>query len=869
MKSVCTYIPHALVPHKREQVEFCEQSLSLLAPEWRRPYIALVDGKAVLRKDWDITIYDGHSVVFIDVAAIPQDTGGGSNPLRIIATLAVVVLSYYTAGLVGGGLLGGLAGGAVAIAGSMLVNVLIPLPGISVSSPKALESPSPTYSLQAQGNYARLEQAIPEHFGRHIAYPDFAAQPYTESHGNEVFLYQLMCITRGTGVMESINIEDTPIDNFEEVDYEIIPPYGTVSLFPAAVEVSEEVAGQDLPTDEYIGPYTAVSEGKQANHIGVDFAAPRGMYHVEDDGSLERVTVSAQVEARLIDDDGAPLGDWVVIATPSYGMKTTTPQRFSEKISVTAGRYEVRIKRTDTEQTGSKWGHDLVWSGLRSYLPDVANYGDCTLLAVRMQASSQLSSTSSRKVNVVATRKLPAWNGSAWTEPQPTRSIAWAAAYCCKQEGIPDERIDLAKLLYLDGVWAANGDTCDGRFDSFVSFWDALTKICSAGRCKPFIQAGIVRFHHDAVQSLPAAMFSMQNIVAGSFKINYLMPTEDTADAVQVTYFDASVWRQRRVLAQLDGSTALKPAKMDVSFVTSRERALAQGLYNAACNQRRRKIITFQAEMDGFIPSYGDLLTIQHDMPAWGQGGECLAVDQLDSKLLVHTSEPLSWTDGAPHYVAFRDADGSQIGPLVAAENPADPWSMYVFGLNFNQLYIGSHKERTHYFFGPGETWGQKALTIAVKPKGMHFVEITAVNDDPYVYTADQGVTTPPVTTSQLPQYTSAPRVAGLIVRSRPDDVDTMLMSWQPTPWAERYLIEASAADGEYAGVWTRLGETGASNFTAKAIYGASTVVRVAAVGTSRGPWVSAIYGGMADYMWIGDDSELMWSGLDTDLMWS
>ena len=47
----------------------------------------------------------------------------------------------------------------------------------------------------------------------------------------------------------------------------------------------------------------------------------------------------------------------------------------------------------------------------------------------------------------------------------------------------------------------------------------------------------------------------------------------------------------------------------------------------AAANRYRRRIITFATEMEGFIPSLGDLIAITHDMPAWGQAYGVLSYD--------------------------------------------------------------------------------------------------------------------------------------------------------------------------------------------------------------------------------------------------
>ena len=51
------------------------------------------------------------------------------------------------------------------------------------------------------------------------------------------------------------------------------------------------------------------------------------------------------------------------------------------------------------------------------------------LSAMKMRATDNLSQRSSRMVNCLVTRKLPVWDEvSGWSDPQVTRSIAWALA---------------------------------------------------------------------------------------------------------------------------------------------------------------------------------------------------------------------------------------------------------------------------------------------------------------------------------------------------------------------------------------------------------------------------------------------------------
>ena len=103
-------------------------------------------------------------------------------------------------------------------------------------------------------------------------------------------------------------------------------------------------------------------------------------------------------------------------------------------------------------------------------------------------------------------------------------------------------------------------------------------------------------------------------------------------------------------------------------------------------------------------------------------------------------------------------------------------------------------------------------------------------------------------------------------MRSSPSDVSKALLSWESAPGADRYLIEVANTYMADA-MWTRVGETSANNYAVTAIYGASTWFRVCAIGLTKCPWVTMLFGSVADYMWE-PASDLVWSA-GTDLVWS
>ena len=731
--------------------------------EFECPTICLHNASPVLRGCWDDTfIGEGDVVVFVP---LPQGGGGGDgkNPLRTILMLAVMVAAIYFAPMLAPSLVSafgvsstvalGLAQAGIALVGATLVNVLIPPPKPSAITANfgSAPAPSPTYSLQAQGNHARLAQPIPVVYGRHRVYPDLAATPWVEYSGNDQYLHQLHCIGQGEYDLGQVRIEDTSIASFEEIETELVAPGGAVSLFETDVVTAPEIAGQELigvndreaGEDGWVGPFTANPAGTRATEIGIDIVMPRGLYYATASGSFSARTVEWEVEAHAVDDKGEAAGEWLAVASESVTAATNTPQRKSYRYTVAAGRYEVRARRTNDKSGDARAGHEIRWGGLKTFLEGAPAFGAVTLLAVRMRATDNLSQRSARLVNVIVTRRLPVWDpASGWSAPQPTRSLAWAFADAARAPygaGLADARIDLAALHALDAVWQSRGDRFDAVFDQGLTVWEALTRIARCGRALPFLQGGILRIARDAPRTLPVALFGPRNIAKGSFRVQYVMPGEDTADAVTVTYFSERTWTPDEVTARLPDSDAEatgKPATVELFGCTGPEQAMREGLYMAAANRYRRRIMTFRTELEGLIPTYGDLIAITHDLPRWGQGGEVTAVDGRTLTL----SEPLEWdadtAERPAHYIALRRRDGGLSGPWPVEPGADDRTVVLSDDLDL-EPYTGADEERTHFAFGPGETWGLRARVMAVRPRGEQ-VEITAVGEDARVHEADE-----------------------------------------------------------------------------------------------------------------------------------
>ena len=731
--------------------------------EFAAPTMCLFNGAPLMRPEWHSTVI-GRG----DICAFVALPGGGhkKNPFRAVLSIALMVGGLALGGAFGpalagafgfeaeavafgsltyGGLFGGLISGAAGLAGGALVNALIPAPRPVFGG--SLPAPSPTYDLRGQGNSARLGQPVPSQYGRHRVFPDLImAEPWSEYINNEQYLHQPHCLGLGHYDVERINIAETDIANFEEITYEIVEPGGAITLFDVNVISRPEVSGQELKGpnkrtgDGYVGPFILNPVDTVANKVGVDVVFPRGLYYANDHGGLDSRTIAWVVEAREIDDDDRPVGaaTWTTVASESHTANDNTPIRLSFNYALAKpGRYEVRARRTDARDDSPRAGHEIRWAGLKAFVHGPATFDDATLLLVKMRATDNLSQRTARAVNVIQTRKLPIYdaNTQTWSAPRATRSLVWAACDVCRADHgakLADNRLSPLDMAALDATLATRGDTFDGVFDTKTTVWDALTRISRCGRAAPVPQGGVVRLVRDGPRSLPVAMFGPRNIVKGSFKVAYVMPSEDTADAVTVEYFSERTWKPAEVTAKLADSNADKPATVRLFGCVTSAHATREGDYMAAANRYRRKMVNFRTELEGMIPTHGDLIAVTHDMPRWGRGGEVVAWD--DEADVLTLSEPLEWTADRTHYIALRERDGSLAGPYRCEAGTAENRVHLLEAITLTP-YTGNAEERTYFTFGPGEKWSQLCRVLAVRPRnGGEQVEIAAVAEDDRVH---------------------------------------------------------------------------------------------------------------------------------------
>jgi hypothetical protein len=735
------------------------ETLASMAPQEPGAWLCLVDNQAIPRSQWHCAPRPGSVVCFRALAG----GGKGSNPLRTI--LQIAALALLTTGIPFLGLPGlGLSGGRLLLAtlgANALINNLVPIDGTNVPSGGAQQ-----FSVGAQQNQARVGQPVPELFGFDHGWPDLAAQPYSLYADNEQYLYLLLVVGVGEYELQRVDVGDTQITSFADATVVRIgtgqatrsgpgtgvESLGDLTLVDAAWVTSQDVSQVEMTTLDYVGPFSACSPERTVDRIGIDIVLPRGL----DSGR----SVTWRVEKREVDDFDAALGAWATVATVTYSTASVVPVRLSYEYATAAGRWQVRLVRTDTRSSSDGSAHDVSWLALRGHLVDgTPDVGGVTYVAVRVRASGQLSGA--LRFRVQSRRLLPTWDGVDWTDPTDTRNPAWAFARVLKARDIPDAQIDLDQLQALAAVWDARQDRFDYRFDTQLSTWDALTMIARVGRAVPLIRNGRYTMVRDAQETAPVALYGMRNIRRGSMRLGVKLPESDGMRALDLEYWDHRRWNWVTVTAQqhagaiygyrgdanrpvsVPAPDPLRRGRIKMPGIIGQNQAIRTAVYTLADALYRRMPVDIDTELDGLLPAPLSLVVFQHDVGNFGQGGDAVTWDAGTRTLT--TTEPLMWTLGERHYVRLMNPRGQLSGAIevmpgsddhsmvldaaqLATESAADGWEI---------VTDDADRERTRYVFGAANAVGALAKVRAIVPRSERTVALRLLLEDDRVHTAD------------------------------------------------------------------------------------------------------------------------------------
>jgi hypothetical protein len=823
--------------------------------EFEFPTVCLVNQEAWSRDEWDSPLPDDAIVVFVRMAG---------DPVTLIVALVVAVVA------------------AVVVANVIQSNAVTPA-GVGADR----ENGEPVYTLTGERNQNRLNAAIECVYGRNRLWPAYASRPYNTYSGNQQFQYSLYCLGHGDFDIHSMFFEDTPLQAFDEVQYQVVRPNGTMTLFHDNVDTSAEVASIELfapNEEEYSGwsaAYVANEPFTRATRLEVDIELPNGLYTVveegDDAGELDYAMAEASFEYAPINDQGVIIGGWspmifmqrktitnvppkleantrpggqtsvtglvadeteITLERVPYftkTLKTVTPQRYTLGLNVPAGRYVVRARRVNQKNKDIQSGNVIRWQTLRAFFPSVGRYGGVTLVAVKARASNNLNSNAAGRFNVIATRRLPRWNRAEnkWMPAAATRNPIWAfcdvfrASYGGR---LPDSFLNLNELSLMADTLASSSINFDWVFDQRSTLWEVARTIARVCRGIPMLDMSQITIIRDTIKNFPTALFNQHNILEGSFSWGLKFRNIEDYDSVEVQYVDPDTWQQETVLCMIDDDLGDHPYSLKLTGCANRRQAFQEGLYLRATQRYVKEQIEFKTGLEGFVPRYGDMILVSHDVPSWGTGGFIVDIDGNN----VYLSEDVEFIPGEDHRIIFRKRDGSAAGPYVVTKGVGLRHVILTLGLSEPLEWNPTYEEAPLYLFGKAAYESKRCSVVGIQPEGDDIVAVKCIAYDERVYSFHSVPTPPKNSTPRAVTDPARPIVQGLQVSALPNATDFIQISWQPALGARVYVLEGSN-DGVN---WNRIVTQPSVVYVMKVIPGIMHL-RVAGVNTDIGPWIS------------------------------
>jgi predicted phage tail protein len=684
---------------------------------------------------------------FVTICPVPEGGGGGGGGKTILRMVALIAITYFTAGwgatltgewgvLGGMGLSAGAVQAGITVAGAMLVNAMMPPP-----KPPDQASQSPTYGIDGPKNTSVEGVPIPVVYGKfryggNIVdnYVVNDTMPVHQGDGSVVtaqtqILYML--IACGEGPIASITdilINDQPPETYQNLELQILT--GQPDQLPMpwfADTISPHSINLPLTDTGYVNYTTDVV----VDQLRVDLSAPAGLVFVNNDGKNEQVSVPITIEYKLhsgstwlpfpatndllgytertvwlqvpqvtTDLEGNPvfsgnvtyaptggeyrLGDTIyssgttldgpsgpvvgqVVHDSNYttagnyvmqGADQTAMRRSLFSPRLTPGVYDVRIKRTTPHSLNPKIVDQVFVTDINDIILDDVGYRNVAMLGVKILLSDQLNGEptvthiSGGKVITVWDAVNRIWKSEASANP------AWIALDMLTNKryggGSSMSRIDMVRWKEWAQFCDDEGLTFNGVFDTNGNLWDSLQQVLRCGHA----QLTTVGTRYSVViekADVPSQIFSVANMVAGSFKQTWL-DMSGRANEVDGTFTDsADNWAQRSLKlydkAALSRGAPPRTSSIDLKGITDAQRAWTEMQLLMNMTRKIRRTVQFSAPLEAIACTVGDVVLVQHDMPAWGVGGRVL---QGCTNSILYFDRPVLMEPGKSYTVSIQ-----------------------------------------------------------------------------------------------------------------------------------------------------------------------------------------------------------------------
>lgn len=271
--------------------------------------------------------------------------------------------------------------------------------------------------------------------------------------------------------------------------------------------------------------------------------------------------------------------------------------------------------------------------------------------------------------------RMEASSNPAWIVHAMYTNKRWGAAK-------PNSALIMEEFYEWARLCNENGWRFKGVFDSQMNIFDAARAVAKIGHARIVpvgTQYGVNVQHKQQMTQV----FTSALMVKDSFEISWL-PTTDRANVIDCTFYDADNFNKPRTFRYynenlIEKGHPFRPAELTLFGVDNMEQAVAECEFALNYNQLAQTV-TFEAPVSAIACRVGQVIGVQHDMPAWGLGG---LLKPESTKRIINLDRPVTMEEGKRyavlvHFNSRRYADIivsrhiSDAYTLVSTEKPAE-----------------------------------------------------------------------------------------------------------------------------------------------------------------------------------------------------
>jgi hypothetical protein len=477
-------------------------------------------------------------------------------------------------------------------------------------------------------------------------------------------------------------------------------------------------------------------------------------------------------------------------------------------------QYQVMLYVANSNHYLEDYSDDVSIDRIKIVYPKQEYFPNVDLLKVKIVTASNNPNQLDNKIGVLSERKLIKYSNGSWSNLTATRSIAWALAdiwlssYGASKH---ESTLDLSTLVELDNTWSSYSlydDAFDGVFDSTITVWEALTKVARAGRARPVMIGNKLTFVRDQAQTAYEMIFTPDNMLPNSFNMEYIFFKKNDYKAYIVNYIDEENNYEPAKIYTKENAGNYK--EVTLFGVTQYYQAWREAQYMQSVLENNNKLITFDTDDRGQIPSYGSVISVSHDLPDWGQSGQVVKVETINNETIITSNQPIDFSDSGTYYVRFITPFGNVTGNIAvsyeAQQYNNDPYKFKTIPSGPSVISSKTNKISTIFQIGIATNISQLCVVTKITAKGNRTYSIECMPYIPSNYTADSG--TPPIRTTEEPNTLPLPQnIGGLLLTNTPNS-GVVVAKWNPVNNISLYKIQKSTDNQTYTDVATTTNTT-------------------------------------------------------------